>query len=195
MNKITLSGLVDSPLELSYEFFGEKFYKFYFSSKRLSGTVDRIPCIVSEVLAKDIVPGTEIYLEGEIRTRNTYGESEKRKHLEIKVFVKYVGDYIGHDFNKVELNGYVCKEPIYRETPSQRQICDMLIASNRNCGKSDYIPSITWGRNALRSSGFSVGDCVNLEGRLQSRIYEKRTGDDLVEMTAYELSISKIELL
>ena len=96
--------------------------------------------------------------------------------------------------NQIYLDGYVCKEPIYRKTPLGREIADLLIAVNRSYGKSDYIPCICWGRNARFASGFEVGSHVEIWGRIQSREYVKKIGENITEKrVAYEVSVSKVE--
>ena len=194
MNKIVLAGLVTEEPTFSHEVHGEKFYRFSLSSSRMSGTNDILPCTVSEILKKDIEEGTEIKVLGEIRTRNVH-ENDKN-HLEITVFVKEVLSY-EKDENNVELDGFICKEPTYRETPLGRQVSDLIIASNRERNfKSDYIPCIAWGRNAIRTSELNVGTRVKVLGRLQSREYNKRLGYETYEVrTAYELSSSMVSVV
>ena len=98
--------------------------------------------------------------------------------------------------NEIVLIGYICKEPIYRQTPFGREISDILLAVNRAYNKSDYIPCIAWGRNARFCSKMSVGTEVKVTGRIQSRNYEKKHDDGSVEKkTAYEVSISNLELI
>ena len=194
MNKIRLDGKIATEPEFSHECKGEKFYKLFLEVQRKSEVVDTLPCLVPEVFLKDVEFGECIGINGEIRTRNN--RSEGNRKVEIYVFVLGVDDYEGHDINSVELEGYVCKEPIYRETPLGRGISDLLIASNRPYGKSDYIPCIAWGRNALYASDIPVGKKVMLSGRLQSREYVKMLDDDTKETrVAYELSASSLEIL
>ena len=193
MNKIVLAGLVTEEPIFSHEVHGEKFYRFSLSSSRMSGTNDILPCTVSEILKKDIEEGTEIKVLGEIRTRNVH--EDDKNHLEITVFVKEVLLY-EEDENNVELDGFICKEPTYRETPFGRQITDLMVASNREYFKSDYIPCIAWGRNAIRASEFNVGTRVKVLGRLQSREYKKKIDDGTYEVrTAYELSAYMIDVV
>ena len=193
-NRITLAGIVNSTLEFSHEVYGEKFYKFMISVERKSGTKDVIQCLVPEVVSRDIVPGLDIALVGEIRSYNQQKGDEK--HIIIYVFVKEVLPYGGKDRNEVELNGYICKDTTYRETPLGRQICDFLLAVNRRNFKSDYIHCIAWGRNAIRASIFNISDNVELTGRLQSREYIKKLEDGTEEVrTAYEVSTSMVNVL
>lgn len=193
MNKIILAGLVTEEPTFSREVYGEKFYRFYLSSSRQSGTCDVLMCTVSEILEKYIEAGTEIKVLGEIRTRNIHENNQS--HLEITVFVKNVFPY-EEDENNVEMDGFICKEPIYRETPLGRQVADLLVANNRPYGKSDYIPTIAWGRNAIKTSEFEVGTRVKVFGRLQSREYVKRLDDETEEVrVAYELSASRVDVM
>ena len=102
----------------------------------------------------------------------------------------------GSKTNQIYLDGYICKEPIYRKTPLGREIADLLLAVNRPYGKSDYIPCICWGRNARFASSFEVGTRCVVWGRIQSREYMKKLSEDQVEKrVAYEVSVSKLELL
>lgn len=195
MNKIKVTGFVANEPAYSHKIYGEKFYKFNLKSERLSGTTDTLPCIVSETIVGTVEWQKDIEITGEIRTRNYTDENGKRK-CEISIFVESVRDYDGfHDDNEVTLTGFICKEPKYRETPLGRQICELVIASNRErSDKSDYIPSIAWGRNALRVSQMAVGAKVEVVGRFQSREYIKHLEDGTEETrVAYELSICKIK--
>lgn len=190
MNKATLAGkIVD--IGFSHEFKGEKFYKAILEVVRNSGNTDKLPCIIPDVLSKGLEAGDFTTFFGEIRTRNYYGDDGK-KHLDVHMFVQDVTEFTVY-LNTVELEGFICKEPIYRETPLSRQICDVLVAVNRRHGKSDYIPSISWGRDSLRVGMMQVGDKISIHGRFQSREYEKRVNDEYQTKTAYELSVAKVE--
>ena len=180
MNKIVLAGLVTEEPTFSHEVHGEKFYRFYLSSSRQSGNCDVLMCTVPEIIKNGISEGNMVKVFGEIRTRNVH--EDDKNHLEITVFVKEVLSY-EEDENNVELDGFICKEPTYRETPLGRQVSDLIIASNRERNyKSDYIPCIAWGRNAIRASIFDIGDNVEITGRLQSREYTKKYDDGTEEV-------------
>ena len=98
--------------------------------------------------------------------------------------------------NEVTLIGYICKAPIYRQTPFGREISDILLAVNRAYNKSDYIPAIAWGRNARFCKNIEVGTKVKIVGRVQSRQYEKKYEDGTVQTkVAYEVSIASLELI
>lgn len=194
MNKIVLAGTVKDEPTFSHEVHGEKFYRFSLLSSRQSGNCDILMCTVPEIIKNGINEGNMVKVFGEIRTRNVH--EDDKNHLEITVFVKEVLLY-EEDENNVELDGFICKEPTYRETPFGRQITDLIVASNRERNfKSDYIPCIAWGRNAIRASEFNVGTRVKVLGRLQSREYKKKIDDGTYEVrTAYELSASMIDVV
>ena len=193
MNKIVLAGLVEEEPMFSHEVHGEKFYRFRLLSSRKSGNCDVLMCTVPEIIKNGINEGNMVKVLGEIRTRNVH--EDDKNHLEITVFVKEVLSY-EEDENNVELDGFICKEPTYRETPFGRQITDLMVASNREYFKSDYIPCIAWGRNAIRASEFNVGTRVKVLGRLQSREYKKKIDDGTYEVrTAYELSAYMIDVV
>ena len=194
MNKIVLAGLVTEEPIFSHEVHGERFYRFRLLSSRQSGNRDVLMCTVPEIIKNGISEGNMVKVLGEIRTRNV--RENDKNHLEITVFVKEVLLY-EEDENNVELDGFICKEPVYRETPFGRQITDLIVASNRERNyKSDYIPCIAWGRNAIRTSEFDVGTRVKVSGRLQSREYKKKIDDGIYEVrTAYELSAYMIDVV
>lgn len=197
-NEVVLKGTVVSELEFSHEIYGEKFNKFILKVPRLSENYDEIIITVSERLeySEAIVVDNDIKVEGQFRSYNNYSESGNK--LVLTVFAKNIEacDDIDDTPNSIFLNGFICKEPVYRTTPFGREICDVLVAVNRQYGKSDYIPCITWGRNAKFTGNLDVGTNIKIWGRIQSRNYRKRISDDeYVEKTAYEVSVTKMEVV
>ena len=166
--------------------------------KRLSNSKDRIPLMISERLidvTKDYT-GEFIMVNGQFRSYNRHEGSKNRLVLSVfareAAFVEAEDDKVKS--NQIFLDGFICKPPVYRKTPLGREIADMLVAVNRPYGKSDYIPCISWGRNARFASNFEVGSRVQIWGRIQSREYVKKLEDDRTEKrTAYEVSVSKME--
>lgn len=192
MNKIRLSGTVlDKPV-LTHEINGKKFYDFRFGAERTSGFVDKFPCVVSESLVGEIHEGLKISANGIVRSRNATDESGKSRLL-ISVLIDAVGEYGGLDQNDVEVEGYICKPIICRETPKGRKIADLLIAVNRSCYRNAYLPSVVWSENAEKAKGFEVGCYVSAVGRLQSREYTKIIDGVAETRVAYELSLSRID--
>ena len=197
-NQVTIVGTVDSEFTYSHEVFGEGFYMLEVVVSRLSHMEDRIPLMVSERLVdvKESCMGKIVEVHGQFRSYNKHEEGRNR--LILSVFVREFS-FVGEEGtltkpNSIYLDGYICKPPVYRMTPLGREIADLLMAVNRPYGKSDYLPCICWGRNARFAGKFEVGTHIHLWGRIQSRTYQKRLDNDVVEKrTAYEISVSKIE--
>lgn len=193
-NKIILCGTVHETPIFSHEVFGENFYTFKLKVNRLSGQCDILPVIISErlILNNDIILGERYLIEGQLRSYNIITDNKSR--LQLQTFAREISiDENGEDINQITLNGFICKTPVYRVTPFSREIADVLIAVNRAYGKSDYIPSICWGRNARYCQQLSVGESIYIEGRLQSREYQKKLDDEtVINKTAYEVSVSKL---
>lgn len=195
-NKIYLEGTVLSDLEYSHEMYGEKFYTFDLEVIRLSDSKDKLNITISERLIAeyDLYIGKDIIVEGQLRSYNKFvGGSNK---LILTVFARNVEDCLqrSKNPNEIYLDGFICKEPIYRTTPFGREIADVLLAVNRSYNKSDYIPTIAWGRNSRFCKSLEVGDNIRIWGRLQSREYQKRVSDtEVIKKIAYEVSISKME--
>ena len=197
-NQVTIVGTVDSEFTYSHEVFGEGFYMLEVVVSRLSHMEDRIPLMVSERLVdvKESCMGKIVEVHGQFRSYNKHEEGRNR--LILSVFVREFS-FVGEEGtltrpNSIYLDGYICKPPVYRMTPLGRENADLLMAVNRPYGKSDYLPCICWGRNARFAGKFEVGTHIHLWGRIQSRTYQKRLEDDVVEKrTAYEISVNKIE--
>ncbi len=192
-NRVFLSGTVYSEPVFSHELYGEGFYEFILEVPRLSEQKDYIPVTISErLLGDELKKGQKVSFYGQFRSFNKIvGEKSK---LMLTVFVRDFADETeSANPNVAELTGYVCKTPMYRTTPFNREICDLLLAVNRAYDKSDYIPCRAWGRNARFVREISVGQKISVSGRIQSREYNKKLESGISEVrTAYELSINKI---
>lgn len=192
-NKVYIYGEIVSEAVFSHEVYGEGFYEFMVKVMRLSGQADILPVTVSErIMTEGMKVGQTICALGQFRSYNKLENGKSR--LMLTVFIRELLEtQPGKNPNSIVLSGYICKPPVYRTTPFNREIADLLIAVNRSYNKSDYIPAIAWGRNARFVRGLSVGDKVALSGRIQSREYQKKQPDEsFVSMTAYEVSISKL---
>lgn len=195
-NKVYIAGEVVTEPKFSHEVYNEGFYEFDLKVTRLSETYDIIPITISERLMSinKIQVGSKISGNGQFRSYNKLEDGKSK--LILTVFLREVLPYEEKEnSNSIEIIGYVCKEPIYRTTPFKREISDVLLAVNRSYNKSDYLPCIAWGRNARFVKDFKIGDKVSVAGRIQSRVYQKKVGDELVSHTAYEVSLNKIELV
>jgi len=194
-NTLTITGKITSVPELSYQIYGEDFYTTYIEIPRLSNVSDILPVTISHRLINMalLIPGTVVSINGQLRTYNKLVGT--KSHLLLSVFTRHLEVIRTDDWrNRICLNGFICKAPIYRETPFGREIADILVAVNRAYGKSDYIPLIAWGRNARYAGLLSVGDNIQVAGRIQSRVYQKKyESGETVDKMAYEVSIAKIE--
>lgn len=210
-NYLTLVGKVTGEKEFSHEIYGERFYTFKLGIPRLSGNQDIIPITISERLIGEdtLQEGKKLLVKGQFRSYNSY--ENERNRLILTVFVKDVieveedenqeeeeNEIVKKDTitNEVVLVGYLCKKPIYRQTPFGREISDILLAVNRAYNKSDYIPCISWGRTARFCQNLEVGSQVKVVGRVQSRMYEKKYEDGTVQnRIAYEVSVGSLEVI
>ncbi len=206
-NYLTLVGKVTGEKKFSHEIYGERFYIFNLEIPRLSGNEDIIPITVSERLIGEntLSEGNKLLVKGQFRSYNSYENGKNR--LILTVFAKDVVEVKDEEeenemakkdeiTNEVVLIGFICKKPIYRQTPFGREISDLLLAVNRAYNKSDYIPCIAWGRNARFCQNLEVGAQVKVVGRVQSRTYEKKHEDGSVETrVAYEVSIGSLEVI
>ena len=202
-NQETLSGEIVRNFEFSHEFYGEGFYTAMLAIERKSGQKDIIPVMVSERLidTKEDWTGRFVKVSGQFRSYNKH-EGE-RNRLVLSVFVREFEEFEELPFsdnysNHISLDGYICKQPIYRKTPLDREITDILLAVNRPYGKSDYIPTICWGRDARFAGGLEVGARLQIDGRIQSRIYHRKMENgepEPIERTAYEVSVSKLTVV
>jgi single-stranded DNA-binding protein len=195
-NKIYLEGQISTDLQFSHEMYGEGFYTFNLEVPRLSDAKDILSVTVSERLigGMELKAGSEVIVEGQLRSYNKFVDGANR--LILSVFARNVEFCIekSKNPNQIFLDGYICKQPVYRTTPFGREISDMLLAVNRSYNKSDYIPTIAWGRNSRFCQGLQVGDNIRVWGRLQSREYEKKVSEtETIKKVAYEVSISKME--
>ena len=199
-NQVSIVGEIISDFQYSHEVYGEGFYMVEVAVSRLSNFSDYIPLMISERLidTSQSYIGQKVYVTGQFRSYNRHEELKNR--LVLSVFVREI-EFIEEETeemksNQILLDGYICKDPIYRKTPLGREIADLLVAVNRSYGKSDYIPCICWGRNARFASGFEVGGHTQIWGRIQSREYMKKIDETESERRiAYEVSVSKLEYL
>ncbi len=203
-NYLVLIGNIVSEKVFSHEIYGESFYLFNLEIPRLSENEDIIPITISERLIAnfDLSVGRKVVIEGQFRSYNSY--ENERNRLVLTVFAKDISEYKEHEeeeekekvSNEVVLKGYICKKPIYRQTPFGREIADLLLAVNRAYNKSDYIPCIAWGRNARFCENMEIGTEVKIVGRIQSRNYDKKLDDGTIEQrVAYEVSVGSLEVL
>ena len=189
-NRVVLRGTVAGEAVLSHQVHGIDFYRFPLAVPRLSGRED-LPLSSPETALPQA--GAFVEVTGEIRSFNN--RSGVGNRLVITVLARSVVPGEGDPCNQVFLHGVLCKPPVLRRTPLGRDICDLLLAVNRRYRRADYLPCIAWGSLARRCAELAPGNRVELEGRLQSRVYTKRLGETSEERTAFEVSVSVLERL
>ena len=195
-NTVELCGALAAAPRFSHLSRGERFFIFPVETRRLSGAVDTINVVSREALlaALRIEEAERLCVQGELRSFNN--RREEGPKLVITVFARALSlAGGGEDVNSITLRGALCKQPVLRVTPMGRDICDLMVAVNRRCGRSDYLPCICWGARARTAALFDVGDGVELTGRVQSRQYIKLIDGEPVEKTAYEVSAAEIRLI
>ena len=193
-NQVSIKGMIEETLEYSHTTKRERFYKTKVSTIRTSGTKDFIPVLISEVIAEGITTGNYVEISGELRSFD-WTDQEGKEHIKIFLFVNEISliDEYEENENFISIKGFICKEPRFRKTPSGRCISDLLVAVNRLYGKSDYLPCIVWGKNAMRANEWKVGDELIIQGRVQSRRYFKKFSpysEDGEWKEVYEISAS-----
>lgn len=194
-NNTSISGYIDKEFEFSHRVNGQKFYATTVRVMRLSGVYDNIPVIVSETLigegSNECMTDKFVKISGQFRSLNVYDE-EQKSHLKLYLYAKIFEILEEKEFFKNELHvkGYICKKPIFRITPLGRRIADVMLAVNRDCNESDYLPCIFWAVNAYIVSDLQVGDKIEIFGRVQSRNYIKKHSEEFFEeKVAYEISV------
>ena len=195
-NVLKLCGVIESAPVLDHEVFGEQFYRMELKVPRLSGTYDLLPVTVSERLIEgEVAPGMQIGISGQLRSYNKVIGGSGRLLLTAFAQQLETPDETQNP-NTVQLVGAICKPPSFRTTPFGREIADLMLAVNRSFGKSDYIPCIAWGRTARYAATLQVGDKLRIQGRFQSREYQKQMPDgNVINRIAYEVSISRLSCL
>ena len=191
-NNVIIKGKINKLPTYSHTVMGEGFFEMFVEVQRLSNETDILPVTISERLIEDFSVGQEIGILGQFRSYNKLGDGKSK--LMLTIFVKeLINPEEINEINQICLIGYICKEPIYRTTPFGREICDVLLAVNRAYNKSDYLPCIAWGRNARFVRDLGVGEKLEMQGRIQSRKYQKKLDDGSFESrVAYEISVSSV---
>lgn len=192
-NRIVLRGTAAEAPAFSHENHGAAYDMFPLVVPRLSGAEDVLNIVVPRALleACPVSPGQTLELNGEVRSYNNRSGGGSR--LVITVLARTLSPAQGEPCNQLCLSGVLCKPPVLRRTPLGRDICDLMLAVNRRYGRADYLPCIAWGGLAQRCGALAVGDEIGLEGRLQSRIYQKMIDGVATERTAFEISVMTLE--
>ena len=194
-NVLRLTGTLAGRPQFSHSSRGTEFWQFPLAVRRLSGTEDILNVIARRDLLDSFAPEEceKLQVTGELRSFNN--RSGAGAKLVITAYAHALGRSHGEDENSLQLRGTLCKAPTLRQTPLGRDICDLMIAVNRRCGRSDYLPCICWGSLARQAARWAVGQRLQLQGRVQSRRYLKNTDLGPEERVAYEVSVAAAEIL
>jgi len=191
-NFVELTGILGGRPTLSHVSREEAYYVFPLEVRRLSGAVDTLNIMARRELLEqtELSASPKVTVLGELRSFNNKTGSGSR--LVISVFSRAIRLDNGPDANHTALRGVICKPPNLRRTPMGREICDLMLAISRRYGRSDYLPCISWGQNAIEAGEMAVGMTVELTGRVQSRAYIKQENGQTVEKTAFEVSVCSL---
>lgn len=194
-NTILLRGTLAQMPQFSHENHKKRFFRFYLSVARLSGVMDVLPVVAEESVFNsiDLSGGCMLEVQGQIRSHNIRENGARR----LLVFV-YATTIVATDdppTNEVTLRGSLCRHPNLRRTPLGREICDVMLAIPRAFKRADYLPCILWGRTAQEAAACGTGDILHIQGRFQSRLYNKLTDQGAQERTAYEISALTAEVV
>lgn len=188
-NMVEIVGVIMEEAKFNNEVSGCRFYRTEILSRRKSGIEDVLPMIVSDDLVRDIVVGETVYVRGSFRSFN----DKENGRVRLFIYAEEIQAVGVEHMNSIHIEGTVCKPPVIRQTPRGRLICDLLVAVHRSCRQSDYIPCVLWEKNALLGSKLRVGQIIACDGRIQSRLYEKKLPDRTETRVAYEVSVGCIE--
>ena len=192
VNIVTLCGFSEGQAEFSHQTHSEEFYRFRLAVPRRSGTQDHINIIIPGAGrgGLDTQEGCGIKVAGQLRSYNN--KSGIGPKLIISVYAVTAENCEVLPCNEVFLAGALCKKPVLRKTPLGREISDMTLAVGRKYGRMDYLPCIAWGSVARMCAQLEPGSAVNIQGRIQSRIYIKHENSINEEKTAYEVSCATV---
>ena len=209
-NKAHVVGTVYEKFTKSHEQGEKKFYKTIVAVPRKSGNIDFLPLVIASDLisgnVEDIPVGKFIEVWGRFCSFAKY-DSSKSHFIERYIFVNdcIISSEEGDLENPVGtneffMNGEIKSDPVIRETPLGRIITEFYVLSHRKSKKCDRIPCIAWGGDAIEIAEYGAKTQIQVTGRIQSRIYTKKTLDSNnqeveTEKTAYEVSVRNYAIL
>lgn len=185
-NELILKGIVKSiPKCID----NDSTFEFDLGILRLSGFEDVIKVRTNSV---DLITvGNIVAVYGRIITENYYDTEANKRRTHIRALAVEITDGTEIEdkyHNHVSFSGMIANAPALRATPSGINIIDIIVSSVYN-SRMNYIPCILWRKQAKYLSHCNKGDKISIEGRFQSREYQKQIGDNEYEIrTAYEIS-------
>lgn len=207
-NHVELIGRLHGGLNMITNKHGDTIFDGTLAVQRTSGTFDYLPISIPAKLVGgepgktmcSMVTVTELYnrrlrMVGELRSYNKEVQGKSRHYTTLLVR-EIKEENRPADDNQACLQGVICRQPVYRETPFGREICDFMVVIPRSSGRSSYIPCICWSGKARKVSALEVGTLVALKGRFQSREYQKALDNGDVETRmAHEVSCKHVDVV
>lgn len=168
---------------------------FILGVKRYSGYEDLIK--VKYLFPEEISVGDTVAIYGQVKT-DLHFNNPKNNSISLYIHANQISDgtEIEEDYhNEVIISGCICKKPILRTTSlAEKTIAEVVVSVVEQNG-TNLIHCIAWSNKARRLSYCKQGDAISLEGRFQSREYNKHMDDDSIEVrTAFEISINSFSL-
>lgn len=213
LNNVKLTGIItETPIQVILEDFDGKkcnHIKTTIAVQRKSGYMDEIVVVAKESIdnALSIKKGNIVSIIGYKNSKNEYVNGKRKLLIYVSAKIIEIQDeeYLNIENNTnpniIELEGFICKPPVFRQTPQGRFITDAMLAINRPypSTKTDYIPLICWGGVAERMAEVTVGSKIRVKGRIQSREYEKKIVENeetiIEKKVAYEVSVNEFNLI
>lgn len=199
MNEVVLTGEVISKPEVDFEAEGEAtLYRMYIKNQRKSGVYDIVSVRFNEMallsgLTLETLQGKFIKVHGNFRSYNKSNEQEKR-FIEWDVFAETIenNENPEQETDVIIMEGYVGKKEDIRVTGTGRKLVEIFLSVPRLHDRTDYIPCLIWGQFAHHANRLKIGDKIHLEGRIQSREYNKVLPDGtLRKKMVHEVSCTK----
>ena len=98
--------------------------------------------------------------------------------------------------NVVAIIGRLGANPQLRQTPTGTSVCSFSIACDKNKSgtdgkhETDWIPVVAFGKTAeFICKYFTKGMSIAIDGRLQSRNYKSKTGENRTAVEIYAMSV------
>lgn len=215
INTAGVTGIAAATPEKHRNLYGrENVYALWLDISRDSGIADRVLVLFQEdkingetygalpsdymepgALASLIKEGSRVEVTGTVQT---YKDKDTGR-TQLFIWGLYLANVSQHSqqLNIAYVMGTIAKQPTYRETPKGKRITDITvrIPSAFTPGFYSYIPCITWEKLAEQAAGLQEGQEVYLEGRIQSRDYVKKNGEESSVLTTWEISANKLQVV
>lgn len=191
-NQVRVCGVLEKDFKYIYTSENnERFYESKIINKNsINGMKNIIPLIVPETLIFRSAEGREIEVDGNFKSYSRMGE-DGCYHVKHFVLVKEIRFREDNNYNKIYLEGFICKKPELRITSIGNFKTDFIVAINNKDYTSDYIPCMARNEIAVQSNNLELGDKVQIYGFIVSRFYIKNGAEKI----AYEVYVKKLFIM